>query len=71
MDELVYITGKYQTSYQHFNEDDTVTEFMDGYMIDVFIPATRAEDIDRNDDFRREVTSKINAALQALQDGNG
>ncbi len=50
MDELVYITGKYFTSYQHFNPDDTVTEFMDGYMIDVFIPATRVDDVDRNDD---------------------
>ena len=51
MDELVYITGKYRTSYQHFNEDDTVTEFMDGYMVDVFIPATRVDDVDRNDTF--------------------
>ena len=69
MDELIYITGKYFTSYQHFNPDDTVTEFMDGYMIDVFIPATRVDDVDRNDDLRREVTAAIKAAIDSVIGG--
>ena len=69
MDELVYITGKYRTSYQHFNEDDTVTEFMDGYMVDVFIPATRVDDVDRNDTLRREVTAAIKAAIDSVSGG--
>jgi hypothetical protein len=66
MDELVYITGKYQTSYQHFNEDDTVTEFMDGFMVDVFVPASRVADVDRNDTLRREITAAIKAAIDSV-----
>ena len=66
MYELVYITGKYQTSYQHFNEDDTVTEFMDGFMVDVFVPASRVADVDRNDTLRREITAAIKAAIDSV-----
>jgi hypothetical protein len=39
---------------------------MDGYMIEVFVPESRKEDVDRNDDLRREVTEKINAAITLL-----
>ena len=66
MDELVYITGKYRTSYQHFNEDDTVTEFMDGFMVDVFVPASRVADADRNDILPREITAAIKAAIDSV-----
>tara|TARA_R100000329_G_C7458546_1_gene161523 strand:- start:292 stop:516 length:225 start_codon:yes stop_codon:yes gene_type:complete len=42
-----------------------------GNIVVMWVPESRQDDVDRNDDLRREVTGKIDAALQALQDGNG
>ena len=66
MEDLIYITAKYPISYQHFNSDDTVTEFMDGFMIDVFVPASRVDDVDRNDTLRREIAAAIKAAIDSI-----
>ena len=66
MDDIVYIAGGKVSNYQQYNTDGSATDFMDGYMIEVFVPDSRKEDVDRNDDLRREVTEKINAAITLL-----
>ena len=66
MDEIVYIAGGSSSNYQQIQADGSATDFLDGYMNEVFIPESRAEDVDRNDTNRREVTAKIEAAIAAL-----
>lgn len=66
MDDIVYIAGGSSSNYQQIHADGSATDFMDGYMIEVFVPESRKEDVDRNDDLRREVTEKINAAITLL-----
>ena len=66
MEDIIYIAGGSSSNYQQYNADGSATDFMDGYMIEVFVPDTRVEDIDRNDVLRREVTSKIKAAIESL-----
>ena len=66
MDDIIYIAGGQAANYQQFKADGSATDFMDGYMIEVFVPESRKEDVDRNDDLRREVTEKINAAITLL-----
>ena len=66
MDDIIYIAGGKAANYQQYNADGSATDFMDGYMIEVFVPDSRKEDVDRNDDLRREVTEKIDAAITLL-----
>ena len=66
MEEIVYIAGVRTANYQQYNTDGSTTDFMDGYMVEVFVPDSRKEDVDRNDDLRREVTEKIDAAITLL-----
>jgi len=66
MDEIIYVAGGHVSNYQQFKADGTATDFMDGYMIEVFVPESRKDDVDRNDERRREVTEKIDAAITLL-----
>ena len=36
---------------------------IEGYLVQVFVPADKVEDVDRNDVKRREVTAAISAAI--------
>mgnify|MGYP003131027868 CR=1 FL=1 len=66
MKDIMYIAGARTANYQQYNDDGSATDFMDGYVVEVFVPESRVEDIDRNDTLRREVTSKIKAAIESL-----
>ncbi len=66
MDDIAYIAGRRTSNYQQYRPDGSATDFMDGVMIELFIPDTRSEDIDRNDANRREVTAKIKEAIDSL-----
>ncbi len=37
-----------------------------GNIVVMWVPESRQDDVDRNDDLRRQVTGKIDAALQGL-----
>ena len=66
MDDIAYIAGRRTSNYQQYLADGSATDFMDGVMIELFIPDTRSEDVDRNDANRREVTAKIKEAIDSL-----
>tara|TARA_Y100000401_G_scaffold112581_1_gene112180 strand:- start:2056 stop:2262 length:207 start_codon:yes stop_codon:yes gene_type:complete len=66
MDDMIYISGSQVANYQQFKPDGSATDFMDGYMIEIFIPEGRADDVDRNDTNRRQVTAKIEEAIAEL-----
>mgnify|MGYP003109450767 CR=1 FL=1 len=38
---------------------------IEGYLVQVFVPAAKTEDVDRNDAHRREVTAIMAAAIEA------
>ena len=56
MEDLAYIAGGSSSNYQQIQADGSATDFMDGYMLEIFIPESRVEDVDRNDSLRRDIT---------------
>ena len=66
MEDLAYIAGGSSSNYQQIQADGSATDFMDGFMLEIFIPESRAEDVDRNDSFRREITAKLKEAIEIL-----
>tara|TARA_A100001201_G_scaffold138248_1_gene129005 strand:+ start:1161 stop:1367 length:207 start_codon:yes stop_codon:yes gene_type:complete len=63
MENLIYISEIGSALYVHFKDDGTDTDRMEGYSIDLFIPNSRIEDVDRNDTLRRELTAAIKTAI--------
>ena len=70
MEDLAYISNVRRTDYTHFLEDND-TARMSGHMVEVFVPATRLDDINKNDDNRQEVAAAIESAIEAYQSANG
>ena len=66
MEDLSYIAGGSLSNYQQIQADGSATDFMDGFMLEIFIPESRVEDVDRNDSLRREITAKLKEAIEIL-----
>ena len=66
MEDLAYIAGGSSSNYQQIQADGSATDFMDGFMLEIFIPESRVEDVDRNDSLRREITAKLKEAIEIL-----
>ena len=66
MDNIIYIAGGQAANYQQIQADGSATDFMDGFMLEIFIPESRVEDVDRNDSLRREITAKLKEAIEIL-----
>ena len=64
MDDICKVFEQASATMAFFTEDGE-TEPMDGYVLHVFIPAAKTEDVDRNDAHRREVTAIMAAAIEA------
>ena len=73
MDDLIYATLTRQSIYAHIIDDETgeMTDDMPGHMVEVFVPATSLDDINRNDDNRQAVAAAIKSAIDAYQAANG
>ena len=53
-------------SLSYIDDDGNESPVIEGWMVDVFIPMEKREDVDRNDTNRREVTQIIDAAITAV-----
>jgi hypothetical protein len=66
MDELCKVSMCTTGKMSFFDEEGNMTDPIDGYILEVFVPTERRADIDRNDELRREVTDKIDTAITSI-----
>ena len=66
MDDICKVFDQAPALMTFFTEDGE-TEPMEGYILSVFVPADKRDDVDRNDDKRREVTAALDAAITLVE----
>jgi|TARA_A100000172_G_scaffold67354_3_gene47065 hypothetical protein len=64
MNDICKVFEQASATMAFFTEDEE-TEPMEGYVLHVFVPLDKVEDVDRNDTKRREVTTAIADAITA------
>tara|TARA_R110000824_G_scaffold8173_3_gene37024 strand:+ start:214 stop:420 length:207 start_codon:yes stop_codon:yes gene_type:complete len=65
MDEICKVFDQAATQMGFFLDNGDEVDPIDGYVLHIFVPADKVEDVDRNDPNRREVTAIIIAAIEA------
>ena len=63
MDEICKVAHCDAVNMSFFLQDGTETEVYEGYLVQVFIPLDKRDDVDRNDEKRREITEIMDAAI--------
>ena len=65
MDDTCKVFEQSASTMTFFLSNGDETDPIDGYVLHVFVPADKVDDVDRNAANRREVTAALAAAIEA------
>ena len=65
MDEICRVAHCDAINLNFIESNGDESGVIEGYLVQVFVPSDKVEDVDRNDSARREVTAIIAAAIEA------
>jgi hypothetical protein len=65
MDEICRVAHCDAINLNFIESNGDESGVIEGYLVQVFVPSDKVEDVDRNDSARREVTAIMAAAIEA------